>query len=225
MITVHRKKIVTLLFFVTCLPAHSLPKVTFFKKLIGQPPFFPNALRDTINAKNRITENFHTVQKNKLYRSAQLSPQTLRKYIQHHKIKTVVNLRGMNPTETWWQQEQEVCQDSNVQFFNIAMSAQTMTSKENLITLLDIYRTAPKPILIHCYSGADRTGEAAALWCLEIQKQRRKHAKKQLSPWYGHFKSKYPAKDFLIDIWRGRAWLEHKYDSAQYPQFMQTKKS
>lgn len=30
----------------------------------------------------------------------------------------------------------------------------------------------------------------------------------------------YPAKDFLIKIWKGRNWFEREYDPLNYPKFV-----
>jgi protein tyrosine/serine phosphatase len=73
--------------------------------------------------------------------------------------------------------------------------------------------------LVHCAGGADRTGEASALWVLEIQKKSKKIAKQQLSLKYGHRVYKNSAKDFLIDIWGGKEWLLTVYNPDNYIQF------
>lgn len=166
-----------------------------------------------------FADNFHTVQDKHLYRSAQLSPDRLKYYIKHHDIKSVINLRGKHPNRSWWQKEAKLLSSLNVELHNIGMSAKTLPSRENLKTLLGLYKTLPRPILIHCHGGADRTGEAAALWKIEQQKTSRKRALKQLSLSFRHIKSYYPAKRFLIKIWQGQTWLENDYDPNRYPLF------
>jgi undecaprenyl-diphosphatase len=99
------------------------------------------------------------------------------------------------------------------------MSAVVLSSKEDLQTLLEIYDTAPRPILVHCLGGADRTGEASALWVLEVQKKSKAEALKQLAITYGHRKYVNSAKDFLIQIWGGREWLATTYRPDDYPWF------
>ena len=140
-----------------------------------------------------------------LYRSAQLSPNRLEQYIRQHGIKTVLNLRGEHPELAWWRAQAEICQRNNAQLHNIPMSANELTSKDKLLKLLDIYDNAPKPILIHCRRGVDRTGEAAAIWMLDKMGTSNKKALFQLSPFYQHFKFKHPAKTFLIKEWRKSA--------------------
>ena len=99
------------------------------------------------------------------------------------------------------------------------MSARRLPHKKDLATLLNLYENAPRPILVHCHSGADRTGEAAALWILDQQKKRRKDALKQLRLKYGHLKFKRPSKRFFIKIWNGRKWALNQYNPKLYPKY------
>ena len=177
-------------------------------------------LRTDVSLNERILYNFYVVEDRKLYRCAQLPHDVLNNYMKQFGIKTVVCLRGEHPEEDWWRREKAVVERRGGKFFSISMNAGNMTSKSKLIKLLDIYDSAPRPILIHCRAGADRTGEAAALWVLEQQKKSYSEAAKQLAfiP-YHHRQTAYPAKDYLIKIWRGRKWLEQEYDAQNYPKF------
>lgn len=178
------------------------------------------SIGQTVQAtKQYIDENFHMVEKNAFYRSAQLTPKRLGHYIEKHGIKTVINLRGENPHAQWWLDEQSVVQKNGVEYYNIPMSASRLTTKENLLTLLDTYDNAQLPILVHCYSGVDRTGEATAIWVMEKMGKSKRKALAQLSLSHRHLAFKYPAKSFLINIWQGRNWLIKNYNHLDYPQF------
>jgi protein tyrosine/serine phosphatase len=167
----------------------------------------------------KLLNNFHTVQPGVLYRSAQLSPHVLETMIKKHNIKTIINLRGCNEHKRWWQKEKKLIEKLGVTFYNIRMSAAHLPDKQTLLNLLQLYQHAQRPILIHCYSGADRTGEAAALWVLEQQKKNKKTALNQLALKYGHLRFRYPAKQFFIKLWQGKQWLIHDYDPQYYAQF------
>jgi protein tyrosine/serine phosphatase len=52
--------------------------------------------------------------------------------------------------------------------------------------LVSILKNAPKPILIHCAGGADRTSLASALYQYAIKGTTVKEAQKEFSIWYGH---------------------------------------
>ncbi len=217
---IHCKKILQLVVLFGLTPAtYAHQKKSRFEKTVSAILCCLNPVYAGMKIKRAFKENFYTVEKKKLYRSAQLSSESLKRHIKKYGIKTVINLRGTNPQESWWQQEKSVCKKAQVKHFDISMSARVLTRKKHLFELLDLYDTAPQPILVHCFSGADRTGEAAALWRLEKQKFSKRKASHQLSPLYGHFKSKYPAKDFLIGIWGGRKWLKNTYDPDNYSKF------
>jgi protein tyrosine/serine phosphatase len=51
--------------------------------------------------------------------------------------------------------------------------------------IVQIMKDAPKPLLIHCKAGADRTSLASALYLHAVQNDR--DAEKQISIIYGHF--------------------------------------
>jgi protein tyrosine/serine phosphatase len=167
------------------------------------------ALRDHL-------QNFFEIDPGKFYRSQQLTPEVLKTYIKRFGIKTLINLRGANE-KVWYHAEQDVSEQMGVEFHSISMSAVVLSSREDLQQLLKLYDEAPRPILVHCMGGADRTGEAAALWLIEIQHKPKEEALLQLAITYGHRKMVNSAKDFLIQIWQGREWLNKEYNPFDYP--------
>lgn len=165
-----------------------------------------------------IIDNFYTVEKDKLYRSRQLKPEDLDYYIKKYNIKTIINLRGVNKKDSWWQKERAIALKNNLLFFNISMRAGYLPTKNNLKKLINIYQLAPTPILIHCKYGADRTGEAAAVWQL-FKGKNKKRALKELSLKYLHLKYRTPAKTFFIKQWQGVDWALNRYDPTIYTEF------
>lgn len=161
----------------------------------------PRVIKFHTPALTRIAYNFHTVEPHQLYRSAQLPPKILKHFIKKYQIKTVINLRGENTHKIWWQQENALLKKLHITFFNLPLSAAHKNSAPLIQKLLYLYNTAPRPILIHCYSGADRTGEAAALWVLEQQQQNKRAALNQLTWKFGHFSFRYPKKRQSIKNW------------------------
>jgi protein tyrosine/serine phosphatase len=177
---------------------------------------FASGKKIQINSFKKFLDRFHAVQPGFLYRSAQLKPSRLRKYVQKFGIKTVINLRGVNRKTKWWQDEHAIVKELNVNYFNIPFSARVISDKRNIQKLLYLYKFAPKPILIHCLDGIDRSGEAAALWVLEQQGKPKKDAFKQLSLKYGYLKFRRPQKHLLISIWQGKRWLNQEYKPENY---------
>ena len=91
------------------------------------------------------------------------------------------------------------------------MSSQTFPSRKAIKKLLEIYQNEDQPILIHCLGGADRTGEAAAVWALTMQNKNKNEALKHLSAWYHHLASKAPKKQQFIKMWQGVEWALNEY--------------
>ena len=131
--------------------------------------------------------NFHVVIPGVAYRSAQMNAGELAGIVQRYGIRSVINLRGKDPAESWYRSEMETSARLKVVHYDRALSARNEMSMDQMDGLVDLLRKAPKPVLIHCRSGADRAGLASALYCVAIAGQQPVNADKQLTVWYGHF--------------------------------------
>lgn len=131
--------------------------------------------------------NFHAVDEHVLYRSAQLSPTELRSFARQYGLKSVLNLRGAHPGQAWYDREMATGRELGVAHFDYAISAKRVVTGEQIAAILDIVRHAPKPLLIHCRSGADRAGLVAALYRYAVDGADPAEADRQLSLYYGHF--------------------------------------
>ena len=123
--------------------------------------------------------NFHTISTGKAYRSAQLDRDELERYIAKYDIRSVINLRGGNTDESWYEEEINTCRKMGVSHFDLGLSAQKAPSSKKIAALLVLFATAPRPVLIHCKGGADRAGLAAALWQMVVYGEPKSIAKKQ----------------------------------------------
>lgn len=159
-----------------------------------------------------VFDNFRSIEEGRIYRSAQLDAETFNLVFDQYGIRTVVNLRGENDQELWYQNEVAATQAAGVKLVNIAMSADKLPARDTLLKLWDTFQTAQYPILIHCQAGADRTGAAAAIWRMEIRGDSRQVAAAELSPLYGHFAARHPAMDQLVRMFQpDRTWIETEY--------------
>ncbi|MFA6263297.1 MAG: tyrosine-protein phosphatase [Candidatus Babeliales bacterium] len=188
----------------------------------------PRVTREKVASrhKNSLCDNMadfwfyrlRTVQKEKCYRSGQLSSKRLHNCIERYGIKSIINLRGYHPELAWWQKEKGIADEHGVLLYNIAMNSKTLHSKELITALLSIFDTAPHPILVHCASGVDRAGEAAALWLLAHENAHKKKAAQQLSYQYFHVPALWGGgtMDFFIKIWRNKEWALQEYNPTDY---------
>lgn len=134
----------------------------------------------------QLTGNFHETIPGELYRSAQLRPGELAHYTQEYHIRSVLNLRGDNTNAPWYDTEVAEAKALGVKHLDFRMSAGRELTKDQAIELMAMMRDAPKPLLIHCRSGADRTGLAAALYMAGVAKRSEWASELQLWPIYGH---------------------------------------
>lgn len=110
----------------------------------------------------------------------------LAKVIQEHGIKSVLNLRGAASGEGWYDGEISTSRKYGVQHIDFPLSASRELSDADMDDLLDIIDRAPKPMLIHCKSGSDRTGLAGALYLYSEERRSAREAGRQLAVLYGH---------------------------------------
>lgn len=190
---------------------------------IGSLLLFSSLIATTATAQSALFGfNFHEIDPGKLYRSAQMPAVELDLALSAYDIRTVINLRGANPGRGWYDEEKSVTQANGVLQVDISMSAKELPTRQNLIKLLDALKNSPRPILVHCQAGADRTGEASALYQMLYMNKSRAEAMAMLAPRYGHLRSFMPAKDYFIeDVWQGEVWARTDYEpcSGKYRYF------
>ena len=130
--------------------------------------------------------NFHTVVEGELYRSAQLQSGDIAAYQQQYHIKSIINLRGENTGAEWYDTEVKEAAQAGVTHLNFRMSSKRELSQEQAAQLIAMMHDAPKPLLIHCRAGSDRTGLASALYVAAVSKGGEEAAERQLWLYYGH---------------------------------------
>lgn len=131
--------------------------------------------------------NFHVVQQGTIYRSVRMDEDELVRYFRNYGIKTILNLEGERTDQEWYLEEGRVAAKYGVTRINYSLNARKFVPPSKLHELVSIIEEAPKPLLIRCKSGADRTGLAASLWHLEGLGLAPETACKQLSLVFGHF--------------------------------------
>lgn len=134
----------------------------------------------------QLIGNFHTVVAGELYRSAQIDATELAALQKDYGIRTVINLRGPS-SNIWYQSEIAESKRLGLTHIDFGLSAGRELTQKQVEQLIALMRDAPKPILVHCRGGADRSGIASALYLAAIAKQGEEAAEWQLSLFYGHF--------------------------------------
>jgi protein tyrosine/serine phosphatase len=149
-----------------------------------------------------LKDNFHAITPGEAYRSAQLDGEKLEFYVKKYQIRSILNLRGRRPDHDWYKEEIRTSANLNVVHYDISLSAVRKPSPEDVRELIHIFRTAPRPLLIHCKAGADRSGLAAAMWKVIVDREPKSEARKQLSIKFAHIPLGGPeAMDSFFDNW------------------------
>lgn len=147
----------------------------------------------------QLTGNVHTVMDGVLYRSAQPSKNQIFALSKDYGIRSIVNLRGDNTGSPWYDDEIEASKALGLAHYNFRMSARRELSQEQAEELITMLRQAPKPVLVHCNGGADRSGLASALFLAAIAQKGEDAAEAQMSFHYGHVSIPYLSSSFAMD--------------------------
>ena len=129
--------------------------------------------------------NYGVVDRAKVYRSAQ-PREGLRELIRANKLGSILNLRGGSWIDLWYADEVNAARDAGVEFYDFPMSATRRPSRRELLVLLDLFDRCRYPLLIHCRSGADRTGLAGALYLMAKRGEPPTTARRSFTVEYGH---------------------------------------
>jgi uncharacterized protein (TIGR01244 family) len=168
-----------------------------------------------------VYPNRHRVD-NKLWRSAQPLPRDIA-WAARNGIRTVVNLRGGREFGCW-PLEKEACEAAGIRLVDMPLYARGVPRVEALRWARELFDTIEYPALIHCKSGADRTGLAAALYLLLHAGRPVAEARAQLHYRYGHFRwTATGVLDAFLDSYERDVkdrelafleWVETVYDPA-----------
>jgi protein tyrosine/serine phosphatase len=129
--------------------------------------------------------NLHEVDKG-VWRANQPDPALIYR-LAARGLRSVLNLRGATEWGSYLL-EREACMSHGIELVDFKMESRVLPSPERLLALNDIFAGIERPFLMHCKSGADRAGFAAALYLLMRTKASVQQAKRQLSFRHLHFK-------------------------------------
>ena len=161
-----------------------------------------------------------------LFRSAQTYGKYITPLLRLHEIATVVNLRGANPRSKWYNPEKSLCEELGILHVDHSLHSRRLPKQGILIDLLETFNNAPRPLLIKCSGGADRTGLAAAIFLLnergvkstsqavkQISFVPYLHLPRQNQKWIKHFPY------FFASTHQGAPlseWIKHSYSTELF---------
>lgn len=160
----------------------------------------------------QLVGNFHEVVAGQVYRSAQPSAAEVASYQKRYHIRSIINLRGSNFGKGWYDDEIAASQADHITHIDFRMSSREHFTRDRAARLVNLMRGAPKPLLIHCKAGADRSGLAAALYLAGVAKAGEVVSERELSILYGHVGIPVLSASYAMDrSWESlESWLGYR---------------
>ncbi len=129
--------------------------------------------------------NFGVVDAGLAMRSAQPTNQ-LGDWSRRYRLKSVLNLRGGGAGDWWYGNEIKCAREAGIAYYDLPLSATRRPTRRELLQLIDLLDRCGYPLLIHCKSGADRTGLASALYRMVRRAEPPESALTSFSIEFGH---------------------------------------
>jgi hypothetical protein len=113
-----------------------------------------------------ILYNFHWVVPGEAARAMQAWAGGLKTFLRRRGIKAIINLRGRNDDLSWWKKETAAAESLGIAHFDAMLDSRKLPTRQMLATLVESFDAAPRPFLLKCSGGQDRTSFAAALYLI-----------------------------------------------------------
>jgi protein tyrosine phosphatase (PTP) superfamily phosphohydrolase (DUF442 family) len=163
--------------------------------------------------------NLHRLGHN-AWRSSQPAPHHIRA-LSRHGIRTIVNLRGERRCGSY-ALEQAACGRHGIELVNFHIRARRAPHPQEIMASIALFDQVQYPMLMHCKSGAERTGLMSLLYLWLREGVPLVEARRQLSPRFGYFRySKAGILDQFIEHYLADTrrqpmsfldWVERVYD-------------
>jgi protein tyrosine/serine phosphatase len=113
-----------------------------------------------------ILYNFHWVVPGEAARAAQAWAGGISPFLKKRGIRAIINLRGRNDDLSWWRNETRAAEAAGAQHFDTMLDSRKLPTRPMLVALMDAFDAAPRPFMLKCSGGQDRTSFAAALYLI-----------------------------------------------------------
>jgi len=113
-----------------------------------------------------VLYNFHWVVPGEAARAMQAWAGGLGAFLKRRHIRSIINLRGSNDDLSWWKKETAIARAGGIAHLDAMLDSRKLPTRAMLERLIESFDTAPKPFMLKCSGGQDRTSFAAALYLI-----------------------------------------------------------
>ena len=179
-----------------------------------------------------ILYNFHWVVAGDCARMAQAWAGGVGPFLEKRGIAALINLRGRNDDLSWWKNETRAAETRGIAHLDAMLDSRKLPTRAMLTRLVEAFDSAPRPFVLKCSGGQDRTSFAAALYLIHrsgwsvMDEARAQYARYP----YLHFPKKHqrwlkPFLDFAADDAKGlplAAWISERYTPERLKAWLET---
>ena len=180
-----------------------------------------------------ILYNFHWVVAGECARAAQAWAGGIGPFLEGRGIKALINLRGRNDDLSWWKNETGAAAARGIAHLDAMLDSRKLPTRAMLVRLIEAFDSAPRPFMLKCSGGQDRTSFAAALYLIHSggwAAMAKAQAQFARFP-YLHFPKKHqrwlrPFLDFAAEDSRGMplaAWIAEHYTPERLKAWLETR--
>jgi hypothetical protein len=111
-----------------------------------------------------VLYNFHWVIPGEAARAMQPWAGGLGPFLKRRQIRAIINLRGRNDDLSWWKKETAIAKAGGIAHLDAMLDSRKLPTRAMLERLIQAFDQAPRPFMLKCSGGQDRTSFAAALF-------------------------------------------------------------
>ena len=153
-----------------------------------------------------LNGNLHPVIDGAVYRSAQPTPERIRSWTQEFGLRSLINLKGVEAGDLDDDAAAKAAHHAKLDTRYVRLSGRRWPSPAEVERLIANLDEVERPLLLHCLSGTDRSGLAAAI-ALLLDGSSLDEAGEQFALSYG-YPGKLLGSDLPGFLERYRDWLE-----------------
>lgn len=121
-----------------------------------------------------VPRRFGIVDRGQVFRSGRIAPHLVRRTLETHGIKVIVDLTEPEQNNAEWRAERSAAETLGISISNFPLRGDgtgNITNYAKAIAVIEQSKKGRKPVLVHCAAGVQRTGGVIAAYRLLVERQ------------------------------------------------------